>query len=112
ENDLSIDDVQKVPLPASDAGGALLADRVPAAVTYEPYLSQAVGRDESVKMLYTAGEQPGLISDVLVIRNEVIEERPEDVQSLVDAWSDSVAYYDKNTAQAQAVISEGVGAEV
>lgn len=111
EGGLSIDDVQKVPLPAADAGGALLAGKVPAAVTYEPYLSQAVNQDQSVEMLYTAGEQPGLISDVLVIRNDVIDDRPDDVQALVDAWSDSVAYYEQNTEDARKVISEGVGAE-
>lgn len=111
-NGMSIDDVTKVPLPASDAGGALLAGRVPVAVTYEPYLTEAVKNDKKVKLIYTAGETPGIISDVLVVRNDIIENDPEKVQGLVDAWYDSIDYYNSNTADGQAIISKGVGADV
>lgn len=111
-NGMTIDDVTKVPLPASDAGGALLGGKVPVAVTYEPYLTEAVKNDSDVELIYTAGETPGIISDVLVVRNDVIAEEPEKVQGLVDAWYDSIDFYETNTDEGQAIISEGVGAEV
>ena len=65
---VTIADVQKVPMPAADAGSALIAGKVPVAVTYEPYLTLAMQQNNKVKMLYSAGENPGLISDVFVVR--------------------------------------------
>ena len=38
---MTIDDIEKVPMPAADAGAALIAGQVPVAVTYEPYLTLA-----------------------------------------------------------------------
>ena len=41
QNGMTIADIQKVPMPAADAGAALIAGKVPVAVTYEPYLTLA-----------------------------------------------------------------------
>ena len=38
---MTLADIEPVPMPAADAGSALIAGRVPAAVTYEPYISAA-----------------------------------------------------------------------
>src|SRR5699024_7651809 len=69
-NGLSIDDVKPVPMPASNAGSALIAGRVPAAVTYEPYLTAAMAQNSDIKEIFTAGENPGLVSDVLMVRDD------------------------------------------
>src|SRR5690606_15228991 len=42
---MSTADIQRVPMPAADAGAALIGGRVPVAVTYEPYLSLAMLQD-------------------------------------------------------------------
>ncbi|WAH61722.1 ABC transporter substrate-binding protein (plasmid) [Pseudomonas silvicola] len=42
---LSFSDIKPVPMPAASAGSAILAGRVPVAVTYEPYLSVAKKSD-------------------------------------------------------------------
>ena len=82
ENGMTIADVQTVPMPAADAG-ALIAGRVPVAVTYEPYLTIARGKNKDIKLLFTAGEDPGLVSDVLVVRDEVLKSKPGQVLALV-----------------------------
>jgi ABC-type nitrate/sulfonate/bicarbonate transport system substrate-binding protein len=64
QNGMTIDDIVKVPTSAADAGTAAIAKRVDAAVTYEPYLTAALQQDPSFKLIYTADEKPGLISDV------------------------------------------------
>src|SRR5207253_7652240 len=76
QNGMSIADIQKVPMPAADAGSALIAGKVPVAVTYEPYLTLAMQQNKKVKMIYSAGEDPGLISDVFVVRDEFLAEKP------------------------------------
>ena len=68
---MTLADIVPVPMPASDAGTSPdRAGSVPAAVTYEPYLSEAVKQNAGLKWLYKADERPGLISDVLVINSK------------------------------------------
>lgn len=109
--DLSVDDVKSVPMGPSEAATALLSGRVPVAVTYEPYISEAKSSGADFEVLFTASEQPGLISDVLVVSDKIIEEDPEGVQAVIDAWAPSVSYYDDETKDAQAIIAEGVGSK-
>lgn len=111
QNGMTLDDVQKVPMPASDAGSALIAGKVPVAVTYEPYLTLAMQQNEKVKMLYSAGENPGLISDVFVVREDFLAEKPGQVLALLRAWDAAVADYKADTAGGRAIISEAVGAK-
>ena len=110
-NGMSIDDIVRVPMPAADAGAALIAGQVPVAVTYEPYLTLAGQQDDKVKMIYTAGENPGLISDVFVVREEFLAERPGAVAALLRSWDAALADYQADTAGGRAIISEAVGAK-
>ena len=110
QNGMSIDDIKRVPMPASDAGGALIAGRVPVAVTYEPYISAAMAQDKNVKLLYTAGENPGLISDVFVVRDEVLKSRPGQVLAMLKSWDAALADYRANTQEDRKIIAEAVGA--
>ena len=83
KNGMSIADVMPVPMPAADAGSALIAGRVPVAVTYEPYLTTALNQNKDMRLLYTAGEDPGLISDVFVVRTDVLKSRPGQVIAML-----------------------------
>lgn len=111
QNGMSAADVQKVPMPASDAGAAMIAGQVPVAVTYEPYLTLAMQQDPKVKMIYSAGENPGLISDVFVVREEFLAEKPGQIVALLKAWDLALADYRKDTEGGRAIISEAVGAK-
>ena len=111
QNGMTIADIEKVPMPASDAGAALIGGKVPVAVTYEPYLTLAMQQNKAVKMIYSAGENPGLISDVFVVREEFLKEKPGQVVALLKAWDAALADYRKDTAGGRAIISEAVGAK-
>ncbi|MGE3829377.1 MAG: ABC transporter substrate-binding protein [Parvibaculaceae bacterium] len=111
QNGMSIADIEKVPMPASDAGSALIAGKVPVAVTYEPYLTLAMQQNSNVKMIYSAGENPGLISDVFVVREEFLKEKPGQIVALLKAWDAALADYRADTAGGRAIISEAVGAK-
>lgn len=108
-NGMTISDVNVVPMPAADAGTALIAGRVPVAVTYEPYISAALAHGPDVKVLYTAGTDPGLISDVLVVRDDVIKTRPDAVKALVASWAAALTDYKANTTADRAIIAKAVG---
>ncbi len=112
KNGMSIADVQPVPMPAADAGSALIAGRVPVAVTYEPYLTVAKAQNKDVKLLFTAGEDPGLISDVLVVRDDVIKSRPGQVLAMIKSWDAALKAYNADTPAGRAIISKAVGSSV
>ncbi len=108
---LSIADVQKVPMPAADAGTALIAGKVPVAVTYEPYISLAKTQNPKIKMIASAGEDPGLISDVFVVRQDFLDSKPGQVLALVKSWDAALKDYRADTKGGRAIISEAVGAK-
>lgn len=111
QNGMSVADIERVPMPASDAGAALIAGRVPVAVTYEPYLTLAMQQNPAVKMIYSAGENPGLISDVFVVRQEFLDGKPGQIVALLKAWDLALADYRADPDGGRAIISEAVGAK-
>ncbi len=111
EAGVDFESIDYVPIPAADAGTAAVAGRVDVAVTYEPYLQAAVQEGENCEIIYTAGENPGLISDALAINTEFAESDPEAVVGVLQAWGDAIDYYNENTKDAQAIIAENVGSK-
>ena len=111
EAGVDFDSIDYVPIPAADAGTAAVAGRVDVAVTYEPYLQAAIKEGDNCRIIYTAGENPGLISDALAINSEFAESDPDAVTGVLQAWGDAVDYYNENTADAQAIIAENVGSK-
>ena len=57
------------------------------------------------------GENPGLISDVFVVREEFLAEKPGQIVALLKAWDLALADYRKDTTGGRAIISEAVGAK-
>lgn len=112
QNGMTIDDIVKVPMPAADAGTAVIAGRVPVAVTYEPYLSAAMVQNPKVKLIFDAGAAPGLISDVLAVTETFAKEKPGQVMALIKAWNAGLADYQADTAGGRAIIAEAVGAKL
>ena len=106
KNGMSIADVQPVPMPAADAG------KVPVAVTYEPYLTAAMGQNKDVKLLFPASNDPGLISDVLVVRDDVIKSKPGQVLAMIKSWDTALKDYKSDTPGGRAIIAKAVGSSV
>jgi NitT/TauT family transport system substrate-binding protein len=112
QNGMTIGDIEPVLMGASDAGVAAIAGQVPAAVTYEPYITTALAENPDLKLLYTAAEKPGLIGDVFVVQNDYLAAHPGQVTALLKAWGAAMADYDADPAGGQAIIEKGIGAEV
>jgi NitT/TauT family transport system substrate-binding protein len=103
---LSMDDIDKVPLSADTAGAALLAGKVDAAVTYEPYISQTLKKKPGAKVITTAGEFPGIISDVWEVSDKFAQENPQAVEGALKAWNEAVDYFRTNTDDALAIVAK------
>ena len=111
QNGMSLDDIKVVPIPASDAGAAVIAGKVDVAVTYEPYLTAALKQGQGFHLVYSAGEQPGLISDLLAARPDFVSAHPDAIVGALEAWQQAIDFYRSNTDEAQAIIAKQVGAK-
>jgi len=105
---LSEKDVRVVNMKPGDAGAAFVAGRVDAAVTWEPWLSNGKTAPHG-HLLVDSSQTPGLITDVLIFRRDVIEKRPREIQGVVDAWNKAVAYWERNPAESNEIMARAVG---
>lgn len=82
---------------ASEALAALEAGEVDAAYTYEPTLSQAL--EAGYQLLAQSSDLPGLITDVLAFRDDVITQRAADIKKLLAALFEAQLYVQANPEQ-------------
>jgi NitT/TauT family transport system substrate-binding protein len=109
---LSLRDVQPVLMPAKDAGAAAVAGRVDAAVTYEPYLTAALQRGKGFRIIYSGRDRPGLISDLVVFREEVLRGRSEEIRQLLRTWDEALMVMRQDPQRSRAVIAKAVGSNL
>lgn len=84
QNRMSASDVRMVEMAPPDMPGALNAGAIDAFSVGEPYPSQAEMAGFGRVLFHAREYWPDFISCVLVVRQDVIDERPEAVQVLVD----------------------------
>src|SRR6476661_9982612 len=85
-------DLKTVNMTAGDAGGAFVAKRVDAAVTWEPWLTKGKSTDLG-HLLVDSSTTPGLITDVLIVKTDWANAHKKDVEAVVRSWDEAVAYY-------------------
>jgi NitT/TauT family transport system substrate-binding protein len=90
QNNMSVRDVNLVPLEAQPAAQAFVAGQNDAAVTYEPYLSQIRAMGDQAKILVTTLDYP-VVVDTLSFSPEFIQRNRTQVQAVVDGYFDALA---------------------
>ncbi len=105
ENGMDEKDINYVNMTVNDAGPAFISGNTDASVLWEPFQTTAV-KEGKGKVLFSSKDTPGLIPDLLVFRDSVVKQRPEDVQKIVDAWFDALAWYEDNKEEAIKLLAE------
>jgi NitT/TauT family transport system substrate-binding protein len=108
-NGMSLSSIHAVPSTAAAAADALIAGKVAAAVTYEPYITTALDHDKSLHIIYDSGQAPGLITDVLAVKTSYLKSKPGQVAALLRAWGEAVSYYESDKEGAEAIIAKAFG---
>ena len=108
EAGLSIKDVETMNMTAGDAGAAFVAERVDAAVTWEPWLTRGQQAPHG-HLLVDSSTSPGLITDVAITTPEKLEARPDDMKALYRAWVKAVEFQKANEKEADEIMARGVG---
>jgi NitT/TauT family transport system substrate-binding protein len=105
---LSEKDVTLVDMSPTEAGKAFIAKRVEAAVTWEPFLSEAK-RTDFGHLLSDSTTVPGLLADALVVRKQFLREHPDEVKAIVAAWNEAVAFVGTHPTEATEIMARGLG---
>jgi NitT/TauT family transport system substrate-binding protein len=101
-------DLNTVNMTAADAGGAFVAKRVDAAVTWEPWLTKGKSTNFG-HLLVDSSTTPGLITDVIIVKTAWASAHQKDVAAIVASWNEAVAYYRSNPEESIAMMAKGVG---
>lgn len=109
QNGLGLRDVQVVNVDsAGNAATAFIAKQVDGAVTWEPHLTRAKSTQHG-KLLMDSSKTPGLITDTLIFRRNVIEKRGKEIQAIAKGWDRAVAYWKERPDDANAKMSTALG---
>jgi len=104
-------DIQFEPIETGAAAEAFLAGRVDAVGVFAPFTTKALLRSGS-KELFSSKDFPGAIPDHLAVSRQLIQERPQDVQALVDSWFDTLDFMQRNREKAYRIMAERAGVTV
>lgn len=105
---LTADDVEIVPLETGAAAAAFASGQLDAVGVFAPFTTTAMERD-GAHVLFSSEDFPGAIPDHLVVSRELIEERPDDVEKLIDAWYLTLAWIEENPDEAIEIMAERAG---
>ncbi len=105
---LSEADVEIVPLETGAAAAAFASGQLDAVGVFAPFTTQALTLAGS-HVLFTSADFPGAIPDHLALSRALVEERPEDVQKIIEAWFLTLEYIAEHREEAVAIMSARAG---
>jgi NitT/TauT family transport system substrate-binding protein len=104
-------DIDFQPLETGAAASAFAAGQLDAVGVFAPFTTQALSTGRG-KVLFSSADYPGAIPDHLVLSRELINERPEDVQRIVNTWFDTLDYIENNPEEAYQIMADRAGVSV
>jgi NitT/TauT family transport system substrate-binding protein len=108
EAGLSEADLGVVDLQGDQGGEAFLLQEVDAAVTFEPWLSEAKSAGHG-HLLTDTSERPGLLVDCVVTTADVLRDRQAEFRSFGRAWDVAVDYVGAHPDEANRIIARYLG---
>ncbi|MBP1962498.1 ABC transporter substrate-binding protein [Paenibacillus aceris] len=98
-------DVSYTNMTVNDAGPAFISGNLDGAVLWEPFLSKAIQEGKG-KLLFSSKDTPGLIPDLLVFKEEITKNRPDDVKKILNAWFDALDYWKANPEESLQIMAK------
>ncbi|MEW6406767.1 MAG: ABC transporter substrate-binding protein [Chloroflexota bacterium] len=65
--------------------------------------------EEGYPIIYQKGDAPGLFPDVIVFRENVVRERPDDIRAFLQAWFEAVEYRLQNPEETRQIVAKYTG---
>jgi len=101
-------DINFTPLETGAAAAAFVAGKFDAVGVFAPFTTTALKRPGSMA-LFTSKDFPGAIPDHLVFTKKFVQERPGDVQKLVNTWFQTLAYIEANPEESIKIMAKRAG---
>jgi NitT/TauT family transport system substrate-binding protein len=108
---MTMRDIVARPMEGDQAAAAFVAGKVDAAVTWEPWLSQA-SQSKNSHVVITSREHPDLIVDVLAVRDDVIDHHPERVKAFIHGWFKAMQYWKEHPNEANQIMAKALQLEL
>lgn len=98
------EDVIIIPCTSKESMEKFILGEVDACLTYEPFMSRAAQKGGG-RVTLTTADLPEYIIDVLLARNEVLEERKKDYSNIIRAWYKAQKFVKENPEEAYKIMS-------
>ena len=105
---MSRNDVDIVDVETGAAVEAFVAGQIDAVGAFAPFWLTAIKRKDATEIV-SSKDFPGAIVDLLVVTEELIEQRPDEVQAIVETWFDILDFIKANPAKADRIMAERAG---
>ncbi len=92
------EDIKSVNMDPDSAGAAFVAGKVDAAVTWEPWISQAVAAGG--KVVFSSAQVPNLILDVVTVKSSSIKAKSKAIAAFLAAVEKGTAFLASNPDEA------------
>jgi NitT/TauT family transport system substrate-binding protein len=102
---LSLNSVIIVSKHPEEVAGAFLNGEADACVTWEPQVTEALGRP-GAHIITSNREHPGIIIDTLNVRRDLVENNPGLVKKLMRNWFRALKYYNEHPLEASEIIAK------
>ena len=110
-NNLTDKDITPVNMTPEAVPAAMASGQMPIGVTYEPSLSQVVsqGGGQKFHVVFSSKDAPGLIADVLVFDDKFIKSNPREIDGVMRAYLDGMAYMKAKPEESAKIIGKFMG---
>ena len=110
-NGMTDKDITPVSMTPEAVPAAMASGQMPIGVTYEPSLSQVIsqGGGKKFHVVFSSKDAPGLIADVLVFDEKFIKAHPKEIEGVMKAYLDGMAYMKSNPDEAAKIIGKFMG---
>lgn len=104
---LSEEDVEFANILGKDIPDAIVNGRIVAGHVYEPFITEGIKKN--LNILSTGADIPGTITNVLVFRSYIVDQRPQDVMNIIKSLIEAKEDFDKNGTQDIEIMSAESG---
>lgn len=108
QNNMTLEDVKTQSMDSGDAGSAFVAKKVDAAVTWEPWLTNAK-KTSFGHVLKSSESTPGVIADTLALRQDFIKQNPVTVKKLTKSWFEALDFLKNHHDEAVKIMANAMG---
>lgn len=104
KNGLAHGDVELVNLNSEEVGSSFVAGEIKAGMTWEPWLSKAKTRPDG-QVLISSRDEPGIIIDTVLARNDVVTNHRDQVKHLMQAFFEGVDWWNTHTEEGNKIVA-------